>query len=114
MMERLRLRLRGVFSRLRRPQRRVRKPAAKVKGCVQNVIVIRPSDKRFREAVFILQEDYLLSPDADRRQLLQEAREAAQDYTASLLPTRRRFPYWLLLSLLLAAAVVALKLLGVF
>ena len=114
MMERLRLRIRGALSRLRPHSRRAKGPKNCVRGCARNVIVVRPPDKRFQEAVFILRDDYLLSPEADRDRLLREAREAAADYTASLLPTRRRFPWWLLIPVLLAVAALALKLAGVY
>ena len=114
MIERLRIRIRGALSRLHARPRARRAPPPGVRGCVRNVIVVHPSDKRFQEAVFILRDDYLLAPEADRHRLLREAREAAAAYTAALLPPRRRFPLWLLIPAALAAAALLLKLTGVY
>ncbi len=96
--------------KLRRP-----KPlrTARIKGCTKTVIVVKPPDPMFREAVFILREDYLTGDEANRRQLLLQARDVARRYTESLVPpVKRRFPIVRLL--VCAAALLAIiKLLGV-
>lgn len=94
--------------------RRPRLPrTARIKGCTKTVIVVKPPDPMFREAVFILREDYLTGDEANRRQLLLQARDAARSYTESLLPAeKRRFPITRLL--VCAAALLAIaKLMGV-
>jgi len=84
-----------------------------LKGCVHNVIVVKPPDSRFREAVFILRDDYFLNEGVGEAELLRQAREAARDYTYEALPpTRVRVP-WALLLFTLAAVLGTLKLLGV-
>ena len=94
------------------PGQRAPRPGT-LKGCVHNVIVVKPPDSRFREAVFILRDDYFLNEGVGEAELLRQAREAARDYTYEALPpVRLRFP-WGLLLFTLSAALVTLKLLGV-
>lgn len=73
-----------VISRLRPLPRR----GAAVKGCVRNVIVVKPGDSAFKEAVFILRDDYFSSAGHSRSALLSQAREAARRYTDSVAPAR--------------------------
>lgn len=64
-----------------------------LKGTADRVIVIRdPVPGLFREAVFLLREDY--GEGLDRQELLLEARDAAFSYTASHLPARRPRSLW--------------------
>ena len=100
--------LAGRFSRRRPAEGRPRPPV--IRGCSQRVIVVRPPDRRFREAVFVLREDYWQDPEADRERLLAEAEDAAKDYIRSLWPASRSpSPLWLL-ALLPPAAVLLLLL----
>lgn len=62
--------------------------AAAVKGCVRNVIVVKPGDRAFKEAVFILRDDYFSSPGLSRSSLLSQARDAARRYTDTVAPAR--------------------------
>ena len=94
----------GTAARLRRPHR---PPAARVKGCMKNVIVSKPPDPMFREAVFILRDDYLMGDELNRQELLLQAREAAQSYVNSLAPPpRRRSPIVPVLVLAFALALI--------
>ena len=107
--ERLSRLVAGAWARLRRPHR----PAtARVKGCMKNVIVLKPPDPMFREAVFILRDDYLMGDELNRQELLLQARAAAQSYVDTLVPPRRRSV--LIPTLVLVALVLAcLRLTGV-
>lgn len=110
MISRLRFGLRRRAGAPRSP--RAPRPGA-LKGCMRNVIVVRPPDRRFEEAVFILRDDYFLSPGADEAELLRQAKEAARDYTLEAVPPRRPRLPWLLLGFALAAVFTLLKVLGV-
>ncbi len=84
-----------------------------LRGCMRNVIVVKPPDRRFREAVFILRDDYFLSEGIGEAELLRQAREAASEYVQeSLPPVGIRLP-WALLGFALLVVLVALKLLEV-
>lgn len=62
-----------------------------IRGTTHRMIVVKPPDSRiFKEAVFILRDDYF-SEGVSEKQLLREAREAARAYTASVLPRRTGF-----------------------
>ena len=111
MRSRLRERVEGLLSRLRRP-RRTEPPAAALRGKARNVIVVKPRDSRFQEAIYILRDDYFSDPDRNREELLRQAREAARTETGNVLPPGPRFPLWPALLLLLGAALI-LKLTGV-
>lgn len=81
----------GVFEMLGRVSSRLRplpRRGAAVKGCVRNVIVVKPGDSAFKEAVFILRDDYFASHGHSRAALLAQAREAARRYTDSVAPGR--------------------------
>ena len=96
--------LAGVKVRLRR---RVRPTGPPVKGHMANVIVVKPPDPRFKEAVFVLKDEYFLNTELSRQELLQQAREAAGEYMASISPPKRRLP--LLPALLaVAASIIAI------
>ena len=97
---RLRLQLRALLPRQER-----RPP---VRGTVSNVIVVKAPAPCFREALFILRDDYLA--EGDREALLRQAREAAADFTGPASPRPPRFWLWLL-PLAALAAFAALRLL---
>lgn len=94
----------GLAARLRCPPPR----RAAVKGCMRNVIVVKPDDPIFREAVFILRDDYFSSSQLSRRDLLSQAKDAARQYTDSVIPPRRASLLPAVLSSLFTAAVFAL------
>lgn len=103
-------RLRGNMSRLLSAAaahiRHVTRPAGPVvKGHMMNVIVVKPPDPRFKEAVFVLKDDYFMNAELSRQELLLQAQDAAREYVWSAIPpVRRRFPP--LLAVLLTAAAV--------
>lgn len=99
-----------IYARLRR----LRRPeTARVKGCVKNVIVVKPSDPMFREAVFILRDDYLTGDELNRQELLLQARSAAQRYTDSLIPPVHRRIRLMEILIIVAALLLILWLTGV-
>ena len=96
-------RLRSGLRRLR-PSRRGRG----VRGLCSQVIVVKAPAPCFREALFILRDDYLA--EGDREALLRQAREAAADFASPASPRPPRFWLWLL-PLAALAAFAALRLL---
>ena len=85
-----------------------------LKGCMRNVIVVKPPDRRFEQALFILRDDYFLREGVSEAELLQEAREAARACAAAAAPKRaERFPWPLMLPLGGAVVLGTLRLLGV-
>ena len=79
-------------------------------GQVQNIVVVKPRDPRFREVIYVLREEPFQASGARREALLQEALSAARRETgrAAARP-RRRFwtlPIWPALSLLLGSPLV--------
>ena len=92
-----------------RPPRRHSPP---LKGCMRHVIVVKPPDRRFREAMFILRDDYFLDGAVDEAELLRQAKAAAKDYVREAIPVRRSLAPWLLLALTLPAALLGLRLMG--
>ncbi len=100
---RLLLRLRALL-----PRRERRPP---VRGTVSNVIVVKAPAPCFREALFVLRDEYLGDGAQDREALLRQAREAAASFTGPASPPPpRRFLWLLVVPVLLLAG---LKLLGV-
>ena len=51
-----------------------------VKGRMQNIIVVPLSGSMFSQAVFFLRDDYFLTSDISRQELMRQAAEAAEDY----------------------------------
>ena len=111
MKDRLRFPFQELLSRLRRPPRQ-KTPRPALRGRSQSVIVVKPRDPRFREAIFVLKEEVFSDPDCDREELLRQAREAARAEAGSVLPPGGHLPLWPAALLLLGAAVI-LKLTGV-
>ena len=93
----------AVLSRLSRPRR----GGAAVKGCVRNVIVVKPDDPAFREAVFILRDDYFSSSRLSRAALISQARDAARRYTDSVVPPRKSPLPAVIISALITSVIFA-------
>ncbi len=107
------LRVRQLFAggtAARRPRAPVRAP---LKGCMRRVIVVKPPDSRFVEAVFVLRDDYFLSEGVDETELLRQAKEAARDFTCTALPPAAPRLPWLLLGFAAAIVLAALKLMAI-
>lgn len=96
-----------------RSRRRQSPPREVLKGRMQNIIVVEPPDPMFREAIFILKDEYLLKNDVSRTELLRQAREAAQSYTELVVPPRRRFNFKSFLLFVLTALIIIALSLGV-
>lgn len=76
-----------------------------VKGNMQNIIVVKPGNKMFSQAVFVLSDEYVRQSRLSSQELLRQAREAAGEYSGLIAPKPRR-GIWLktLLAVLAAAA----------
>ncbi len=93
MIERIR---RSIFEVLdaisaRRCRRERKKPrraprGGALRGNMRNVIVVRPPEGIFSEAVFIMRDDYFTQSGVSRAALMRQAREAAEEYTRTALP----------------------------
>ena len=93
MIQRLRHGIARLFTGTRaRLRRRSRSTGPPVKGRMASVIVVKPPDPRFKEAVFVLKDEYFLDTELSRQELLLQAREAAREYVASVSPPKRRLP----------------------
>lgn len=90
-----------------------RSTAVPVRGTVSNVIVVKAPAPCFREALFILRDEYLDDERQNREALLRQARQAAASFAGPGSPTPPRRFLWALLPLLLLAACAALRVLGV-
>ena len=101
-----------MMSRIRARMLSRRSSAVPVQGTVSRVIVVREPAPCFREALFVLRDDWLMDPRRDREALLREAQEAAAAFSGpgSPPPPRRRL-LWLL-PVLMLAALVCLRLCG--
>ncbi len=126
MIERIR---RGIFELLdalsaRRCRQKQKKPRrvplrGALRGNMRNVIVVHPPEGIFSEAVFILRDDYFAQSGISRAALMQQAREAAEEYTRTALPESAsgaaRSVRLVLLALMLIAvsAALALRLTGI-
>ena len=95
MIERIR---RGIFdlmdavsARRRRGQKKPRRTpqSGALRGNMRNVIVVRPAEGIFTEAVFILRDDYFTQSGISRAALMRQAREAAEEYTRTSRRCRR-------------------------
>lgn len=80
----------------------------RLKGKMQNVIVVKPPNPMFRQAVFFLRDDYFFSSDISRTELLNQAKEAAEGFVGSNVPAAesKRIGVICLIALLIAAAAV--------
>lgn len=86
------------FHRLRTPAPKSSLPRQEViRGTSHSIIVVTPPDPEiFREAMFILQDDYMRRSDAGKEDLLRQARDAAEDYTLRFVPPVKKSRPWLL------------------
>ena len=94
-----------ILSRLRSrflPRRASPRP---VRGTVSSVIVVREPAPCFREALFVLRDEYLADPSRDREELMREAREAAAAFSGAEAPRRKP---WLLPAALAGLGAAAL------
>ena len=88
-----------------------------IKGTASRVIVVKsPNPEIFREAFFILRDDYFSKGGVCQAELLRQARQSAEGYVSSYLPPRpARSSAGKLLLLLAggaAAVMILLKLFG--
>lgn len=88
---------------------KARLPASEImRGTAHRVIVVKSPDERiFKEAVFILRDDYFASQRSER-ELMREALRCAGDFTASAVQNRNKVPYWALIPLLAAALIAVI------
>lgn len=84
-----------------------------VRGVMGHVIVVTSPAPCFREALFILRDEYLDDEAQNREALLRQAREAASSFAGPGSPPPPRPLLWALLPLIALAALGALRLLGV-
>ena len=70
----------------RREARRETLPV--LRGNMRRALVVKPDDPMFAEALFVLRDDALSAPGVSRQELLEQAKSAAEDYTAAALPYR--------------------------
>lgn len=55
-----------------------------VKGLTRKVIIVKsPNPKIFEQAIFIVRDDYLSTQGVGQKELLRQAREAANDYAGN-------------------------------
>ena len=64
-------------------------PYAPVKGSLKSMIVVKPENGVFSEAVFILSDEYLRSRKDLTQELLNQAGEAAAEYMQTVYLPRR-------------------------
>ena len=89
-----------------------------IKGTASRVIVVKsPNPEIFREAFFILRDDYFQTPGLSRQELLRQAQNAARDFVGTAVPGepgRPIFPTAMsIFALGAAAAILALWVGGV-
>ena len=82
-----------------------------IRGSAGNVIIVKsPNTEYFKEAIFILCDDLFARRGVSSRELLDEARRAAEDCCGELVPPRDLTPWWHLVFFLLGAAACLLVL----
>lgn len=77
----------------------------RLRGKMQNIIVVKPQNPMFRQAVFFLRDDYFLTSDISRTELLNQAKAAAEGYVNENVPPVRGKA--ILILCLLSALVIA-------
>lgn len=84
--------------RLCTPRTRASVPRQEVlRGTSHNMIVVTtPDPEIFREAMFILQDDYMRRPGAGKEELLRQARDAAEEYANRFVPAVSKQRPWIL------------------
>lgn len=88
-----------------------------IKGTASRVIVVKSPDPGiFREAFFILRDDYFSNRGISQEELLRQAQRSAEGYVSSHLPQSPPRPgmgrLLLLLAAVAAAVIILLKLFG--
>ena len=78
-----------------------------IKGTAHRIIVVKSPDTRlFSEAVFVVRDD-VFHEGVSEKELMRQAGEAAKAFTAAALPVvRRKFPYMLLVPMVMILAAV--------
>jgi len=107
MMERLRERL----WRLRQSictRRKKKAGPAPIKGNMQNIIVVKPQNKMFSQAVFVLSDDYMRQSRLSSQELLRQAQEAAGEFSPVMLPRKRAASALKIILILLVCAAFLL------
>lgn len=79
-----------------------------IKGNMCNVIVVEQPDSMFSSAVFVLREDYFRTQEISREALLQQAKEAAEEYVRKTMPTENARPRGFIRVLAIIVALAAL------
>lgn len=79
-----------------------------IKGNMRNVIVVNAPCGIFSEAYFVLRDDYFHAPQISREALLQQAREAAEDYVRKTAPQGKHTRRGVIGAIILALFIVAL------
>lgn len=96
------------FSRERKRRRLPKASTPCLKGSMRPVIVIKPDNAMFEQAMFFLSEEYMRAQDKSAEMLLAQAREAAAEYLSQrpeLLKSGRGAGWlWLLIPAAAAAA----------
>lgn len=68
-----------------------------IRGTSHNIILVTsPDPEIFREAMFILQDDYMRRPGVGKEELLRQARDAAENYALRFVPPARDKRPWAL------------------
>lgn len=84
-----------------------------LRGNMRRAVAVPVSDPRFSEAVFILREEAFRDGGVSRGELLAQAKAAAEEETAAMLPpVRRRLRPGLIFLLGVLTALLGLRLLG--
>ncbi len=62
-----------------------------IRGTSHNIILVTsPDPEIFREAMFILQDDYMRRPGVGKEELLRQARDAAENYVLRFVPPAKK------------------------
>lgn len=107
-------RQRREFRQRRRLERRSLYCAAPeiLHGNMRRVIVVSSPAPIFREAVFILKDDFFQTPGLSRRELMQQAKDAADGYIDAYMPKGSSMPTFVaaMSAFVLGAALTVLTL----
>ena len=83
MRERLKLSICSLRGFFRRGQSRGAATPLPVKGSMRGVIVVKPENSIFSEALFVLSDEYMRTQGVSSQELLRQATEAAARYSVS-------------------------------
>lgn len=107
MMERLRERLWNLRQSICK-KRKGKAGSAPIKGNMQNIIVVKPQNKMFSQAVFVLSDDYMRQSRLSSQELLRQAQEAAGEFAPVMLPRKRAASALKIILILLVCAAFLL------